>query len=173
MTTATLEALRDGLVDGTFDDRPEARSLFAKLNAEAKRERRIKFVIWVCVPAWILAACLGLTAHVSAARPVPAPAATECVETPAAPNSGMRINPCADLDPSQVEDHRGDAKPKVVPVNADNELGWVRCTGGAKKVCAKLAAMGYETQTRPRIDTANWMLVKYGDFVTASRAAGF
>jgi hypothetical protein len=164
MNEAALTALQDGLTDGTFDGLPEARSLLVKLTAAKRREARVKFLVRVAAPVWILAACMGLAAQEPAAAASPAkPAHVECVDTPPA-KEGMYINPCAELDVTQVEDHRAD--PKADPAD---ELGWVRCTSKAKKVCVILVKMGYHYQTREGVPQ---ILARHADFTKACLQSG-
>lgn len=88
-------------------------------------DRRIRFIAFVIAPFWILCACLGLSHGASAQRVEAAPATpVGCVAPAPAPGSGMRINPCAELDTTQVQDDRaGAAGSDVMYLVGDGDMG--------------------------------------------------
>lgn len=92
------------------------------------RLARIATWIYVAITVWTLAAVAGVHAQ----TPVPA-----AVTVAAAPiETGMRINPAAELDTTQVIDNRNDIRPLTVlyPIRYDDVY---------PAVWAQMIAMGY------------------------------
>lgn len=92
------------------------------------RLARIATWIYVAITVWTLAAVAGVHAQ----TPVPV-----AVQEAAAPiETGMRINPAAELDTTQVIDNRNDIRPLTVlyPIRYDDVY---------PAVWAQMIAMGY------------------------------
>lgn len=92
------------------------------------RLARIATWIYVAITVWTLAAVAGVHAQ----TPVP----VAVVEAAAPIETGMRINPAAELDTTQVIDNRDDIRPLTV-------LYPVRYDDVSPAVWAQMIAMGY------------------------------
>lgn len=92
------------------------------------RLARIATWIYVAITVWTLAAVAGVHAQ----TPVP----VAVVEAAAPIETGMRINPAAELDTTQVIDNRNDIRPLTVlyPIHYDDV---------SPAVWAQMIAMGY------------------------------
>lgn len=77
------------------------------MTSSTAAPRYFYWIAYGAVPFLLLCTYLGATAHFGETRPVaPSVTATPCVAPNVAPGSGMRINPCAELDTTQVVDSR-------------------------------------------------------------------